>query len=372
MKPQHHKTKKLKRRKVPVAARSRISNDASLDKKIALLTRERDEALEQQTATSEVLQVISKSPGELQPVFDTMLKNAVHLCEARFGILSLFDGSIMRHAANYNVPTAFEELRRREPVVPLDRSVAGRVVEAKGVVRFDDITTEERHVRSALVKVAGARSVVGVPMLKEDELVGTIVIYRTEVRPFSDKQVKLLTDFAAQAVIAIENTRLLSELRQRTNDLSEALEQQTATSEVLKVISSSPGELEPVFQAMLENATRICGAKFGTLYLRDADAFRAVAIHNAPAAYVDARKRDPARPPPDSALGQVANTHQVAHIADITAVKSYIERNPHLVTAVELGGYRTIVAVPMLKDDELIGAITICRQEVQPFTDKQV
>jgi two-component system, NtrC family, sensor kinase len=366
MKPQHRKTKKLKRRKVPVAARSRISNDASLDKKIALLTRERDEALEQQTATSEVLQVISKSPGELQPVFDTMLKNAVHLCEARFGILSLFDGSIMRHAANYNVPTAFEELRRREPVVPLDRSVAGRVVEAKGVVRFDDITTEERHVRSALVKVAGARSVVGVPMLKEDELVGTIVIYRTEVRPFSDKQVKLLTDFAAQAVIAIENTRLLSELRQRTDDLSEALEQQTATSEVLKVISSSPGELEPVFQAMLENATRICGAKFGTLFHFDGKAFNFAADYGTPAALVEFQKQlGPFLPNAGSLVGRVLQTKQVAHTADYAA--ETIQAPP-----VKLGGARSTVAVPMLKDNELVGAIVIYRQEVRPFTDKQV
>ena len=147
-----------------------------------------------------------------------------------------------------------------------------------------------------------------------------------------------------------------------TRELAEAREQQTATSEVLQVISSSPGELEPVFQAMLENATRICAAKFGTLYLRDADAYRAVAIHNAPPAYVEARKRDLVRPPPDSALGQIANTRKVAHVTDITAVKSYIERDPYLVAAVELGGYRTIVAVPMLKDDELIGAITIRRQ----------
>ena len=157
-----------------------------------------------------------------------------------------------------------------------------------------------------------------------------------------------------------------------TRELAEAREQQTATSEVLQVISSSPGELEPVFQAMLENATRICAAKFGTLYLRDADAYRAVAIHNAPPAYVEARKRDLVRPPPDSALGQIANTRKVAHVTDITAVKSYIERDPYLVAAVELGGYRTIVAVPMLKDDELIGAITICRQAVQPFSDKQI
>ena len=213
--------------------------------------------------------------------------------------------------------------------------------------------------------IAGARTLLMVPMLKENKLIGAIAIYRQEVRPFTDKQVDLVKNFAAQAVIAIENTRLLSELR-------ESLQQQTATADVLKVISSSPGELEPVFQAMLENATRICEAKFGSLYLRDANAFRAVATHNAPRAYVEARKRDPVRPPPDSALGQVANTREVAQIVDITTVKSYTEGDPYLVSAVKLGGYRTIVAVPMLKDNELIGAITICRQEVQPFTDKQI
>ena len=367
MKPQHRKTKKLKRRKVPVAARSRNSNDASLDKKIALLTRERDEALEQQTAASEVLRVISSSPGELQPVFDTMLKNAVHLCEARFGILSLFDGSIIRHAANYNVPTAFEELRRREPVVPLDRSVAGCVVEAKGVVRFDDITTEERHVRSALVKVAGARSVVGVPMLKEDELVGTIVIYRTEVRPFSDKQVKLLTDFAAQAVIAIENTRLLSELR-------ESLQQQTATAEVLKVISSSPGELKPVFEAMLANATRICDATFGNLFLCEGTIFRAVAVHSVQS-FSDNMRRNPVidlRDHPGIPLDRVANTKQVVHIPDLGTDQSYIGRDSGIVTLVETVGARTFVAVPMLKEGELIGVISLYRQEVRPFSEKQI
>ena len=209
-------------------------------------------------------------------------------------------------------------------------------------------------------------------MLKDSELVGAIIIYRQEVRPFTQRQIELLKYFAAQAVIAIENTRLLNELRQRTDDLSESLEQQTATSEVLGVISSSPGELEPVFNAMLANATHVCHAEFGTLYLRETDAFRAVAIHNAPPAYVQARKGDLVRPPPDSALGQVLTTHQVAQIDDITTTKSYVERNPYIISAVELGGYRTIAAVPMLKDDELVGAILIYRQEVRPFTDKQV
>ena len=355
IKGRRRSTIRPKAHKAPTVNPSTSDLQDQLDRR----TRERDEALEQQTATSQVLKVISSSPGELQPVFDTMLKNAVHICEAQFGILSLFDGTNMRHAANYNVPAAFEELRRREPVVPLDRSVAGRVVEAKGVVRFDDIAAEERHVRSALVKVAGARSVVGIPMLKEDELLGAIIIYRTEVRPFSDKQVKLLTDFAAQAVIAIENTRLLNELR-------ESLQQQTATADVLKVISSSPGELEPVFNAMLESATRICEANFGNLLLYEGGVFRRVALHNAPDAWAADWQRDPRRHRDSSQLlYRIADTKQLVHVADVA-----LEGPDQPI--VKLAGARTLLIVPMLKESELIGAIGIYRQEVRPFTDKQI
>ena len=197
-------------------------------------------------------------------------------------------------------------------------------------------------------------------------------IYRQEVRPFTDKQIELVTNFAAQAVIAIENTRLLNELRQRTDDLSEALEQQTATSEVLKVISSSPGELEPVFNAVLANATRICGAKFGTLYLHDGDAFRATAFHNAPPAFIEARKGRPLHPGPDSTVGRAAQTKQVAQVLDGMKREAYRRRDPFVTGGVDLGGYRTIVSVPMLKENRLVGVISIYRQEVQAFTEKQI
>src|SRR6516165_4608401 len=222
-------------------------------------------------------------------------------------------------------------------------------------------------------KLADARTQVIVPMLNDSNLIGAIVIYRQEVRPFTDKQISLLQNFAAQAVIAIENTRLLNELRQRTSDLTESLEQQTATSEVLRVISSSHGELEPVFQTMLENATRICGAKFGTLYLCDADAFRAVALHNPPPAYAEARQREPlVRPPPDSILRRVSATKQVVHITDIREIQSYIERNPYMIAAVELGGYRTVVGVPMLKQGALVGVANIYHKEVLPSPNKKI
>jgi GAF domain-containing protein len=341
-------------------------------------TRELSESLEQQMATSEVLKVISSSPGDLEPVFNSMLTNAVRICEAKFGTMVRAEEGGYRVVAMHGPPPAYAAERRRNPMLRIGpTNPLARIAASKQLLHITDITLDQAYLDRdpafvVLADDAGARTLLMVPMLKEDKLIGAIAIYRQEVRPFTEKQVELLTNFAAQAVIAIENTRLLNELRQRTDDLSESLEQQTATADVLKVISSSPGELSPVFNAMLENATRICAAEFGTLYLRETDSFRAVAIHNAPPAYVRARMGQQVRPPPDSALGQVAATHEVAQIDDVTKIKSYVEGNPYAVSAAKLGGYRTIAAVPMLKDDELVGAILIYRQEVCPFSEKQI
>jgi GAF domain-containing protein/anti-sigma regulatory factor (Ser/Thr protein kinase) len=342
----------------------------------ARLLNEQRESLERQTATSEVLKVISSSPGELEPVFQAVLDSATRLCEANFGILYRYEGGAFHAVALRGAPPGFAEFQQRAPIHPLPSSGLGRIVSTRQPVHIIDAMAEQRYIDGdpyvvTAVKLSGSRTLVFVPMLKDEDLIGAITIYRSEVRPFAEKQIELLQNFAAQAVIAIENARLLNELRQRTDDLTESLEQQTATSEVLKVISSSPGELEPVFNAMLENATRLCAAKFGTLYLREGDAFRAIAMHNVPPALAEVRRRDPLAAP-GGTLSRLVNTKKIVHVPDTTADPAYIDRHPWFVMTVELGGFRALLNVPMLKEGELVGAIVIYRQEVGPFTDKQI
>src|SRR5262249_22120660 len=332
---------------------------------------------EQQTATSEVLRVISSSPGELEPVFQSMLMNAARICEAKFASLYLYDGVRFRVGALHNAPAAFAEFRRREPVFdPPSGTAFAQIVATKRTVHTPDITLERGYVDRnpivvASVELAGFRTVLAVPMLKDDKLIGCISIYRQEVRPFADKQIELVQNFARQAVIAIENTRLLNELRQRTTELGEALEQQTATSEVLQVISSSPGELEPIFQAMLANAMRICEAKFGIMYEFANGAFRALSSLGVPPAYFDFLK-EPRVWGPDTGLGLMSRTKQTVHVLDACEGRAYTERDPGRMAALELGGVRTFVNVPMLKEGALIGAMNIYRQEVRPFTGRQI
>ena len=369
-KAQRHKT--LKRRNTPETMRRHKSSATDENEKIALLERRLTEALEQQTATSEVLKVISKSRGQLEPVFNAMLEKAVRICGAKFGQLFLSEDDGFRTIAMHDVPRAFAEKRRREPFFrPSAGSPLGRVMQTRQVAHIVDVTAEQGYLEGDpalldLAELGGARTTVAVPMLSESELVGAMSIYHKELHPFTDKQIELLANFASQAVIAIENTRLLSELR-------ESLEQQTATSEVLQVISSSPGELEPVFTAMLENAVRICEAKFGNLLLYENEAFRMAAMHGAPPEYAEKRTSEPIiHPGPKNLLFRVARTKQLQHVSDLRTEEAYVEGDPSIRTVVEVAGARTILAVPMLKEDKLIGAIAIYRQEVRPFTDKQI
>ena len=344
----------------------------------ARLLNELHDSLEQQTATSEVLKVISSSPGALEPVFNAMLQNATRICEASYGMSFLREGTGFRTTAIYNLPPALAEERQQVALIePIPDDPLARVATTKQNIHISDARTETAYKKGfapfvALVEDGGARTLLVTPLLREGALIGAFAIYRQEVRPFSDKQIDLVKDFATQAVIAIENTRLLNELRQRTDDLSESLEQQTATSKVLGVISSSAGELGPVFEVILENATRICEAKFGNLTLWEGDGFRAVAMHGE-AAFAERRRQQPKiANHPGMPLTRLAAIKAVVHIPDFRLERVYMERHGPTVELVEIGGARTALAVPMLKDDELVGAIILYRTEVRPFTNKQI
>jgi GAF domain-containing protein len=343
----------------------------------ARLLNELRQSLEQQTATADVLRVISSSPGELEPVFQAMLANATRICEAELGFLWRAEGNGFRAVSLHGIPPDLAGMRRDQAFHFDPKTPLGRIAQTKQLLHVADARNETAYIEGLqpfkdFVDKFGARTLLLVPMLKDGALVGVIAIYRKEVRPFTDKQIELVQNFAAQAVIAIENTRLLNELRQRTADLSESLEQQTATSQVLRIISSSQGELPLVFEALLANAVRLCEATFDVLMLREGNAFRTVAMHNAPPAYVELRKREPLLTfSAGTALGRAIVTKVAEQLADATQSQAHLD-DPQRRKFIELTGARTLIAVPMLRENEVIGAIIIYRQQVRPFTDKHI
>ena len=338
----------------------------------ARLLSELRKSLEQQTATADVLRVISSSPGDLEPVFSLMLEKAAQICDASYGNIYRWDGEALHYVASHNTPEALVKVRKDEPLRPEPTSPLGIAITTKSTWHTADLSKDPAYVsRSspslvAGVELGGIRANLFVPMLKEGELVGMFSLFRNEARAFSDKQIDLVKNLAAQAVIAIENARLLSELR-------ESLAQQIATAEVLRVISSSPGDLEPVFNSILENATRICGASFGNLELCENGMFRIGAMFNAPTAFVEHRRREPfISPHPLSALARVVETKRFFQVENLPEHPAYKDRFPPYVHLVEGAGARTLLIMPLLKEDELVGVLGIYRQEVVPFTDKQI
>ena len=333
-------------------------------------TRDLSEALTYQTGSSNILSVIASSPTDVRPVLRAIVESACELCGAYDAILRLKVGDNLEPGAHHGpIPAGSDKW-------PINRNwTAGRAVIDKEPVHVRDMQSAEGNEFPESQKRArdqGHRTILSVPMLREDESIGVIVLRRQEVHPFSDRQITLLQTFADQAVIAIGNVRLFEEVQAKTRDLTESLEQQTATSEVLQVISSSSGELAPVFESLLASAKHLCGAEFGIILLREGDAFRTVALHGTTAAYTEARWRAPLlRPAADTGLGRVLETKQAVQIADVRSVAGYVN-NPVQAPIVQLSGVRSKLSVPMLKEEELIGVIEIDRQEVRPFTDKQI
>src|SRR6516164_6931849 len=364
MKALRRKTTKRTRRKDPAAGRDWRSSVAELQAQPDRQARELAEARAQQTATSEILRVISSSPADVQPVFNTIAQSAARLCKANVCQVFRFDGELIHPAASYGLkPGGIEVQRKLYPMAPGRGSAAARSIASGGVEHIPDVHADPEYEHGQAARTINFRSIVAVPMLEDGRPIGTITLAQPQAGLFPDRQIELLKTFADQAVIAIGNARLFDEVQARTRELSKSLEQQTATSEVLRIISSSPGELEPVFQAMLANATRICEAAFASMLLVEGDQFRRVALHNAPREFAEYTKRTPLMAA--THFADTMSARRALQIADM-AVEGPDE------PIAKYGGARTLLTVPMLKEGRLIGIIGIYRQEVRPFTGKQI
>src|SRR5262249_706727 len=317
-----------------------------------------------------VLKVISRSAFDLQTVLDTLVESAARLCEAEMAFIHRREGEQYRAAATFGFPPEFWAFMQHTPITPGRGSIAGRVALERHAIQIEDVAVDPEYTLSQATSLARQHTTLGVPLLRENELIGVIVLARQRVELFTEKQIALVTTFADQAVIAIENVRLFDEVQAKTRDLEESLQQQTATSEVLQIISSSRGDLAPVFDKMLENAARVCGAEFGAMSLVEDGSLRNVALYNAPQAYAAVRANKVFHPSPQG--HPAIRTKQVVQVADMRTTAPYLEGSRAAVELADLGGARTVVFVPMLREDEVIGAITINRQEVRPFADKQI
>jgi signal transduction histidine kinase len=332
---------------------------AELEKKLA-------EALEQQAATSDVLRIISRSPGELKPVFQAILENATRICEAKFGSMYLYEGDAFRFVAMHNAPPAFVEARTRDPMVrpPADTPL-GRLAATKQVSHIADMRKAPSYIAHdpfvvSAIELGGYRTVLAVPMLKENELIGSINIQRQEVRPFSDKQIELMQNFASQAVIAIENVRLLSEVR-------ESLQQQTATADVLKVISRSTFDLQTVLRTLVESAARLCAADSATITRQKDGLFYRAEVYGFSPEFIELVRDVPVVPERGSISARALLEGKVIHVADVLADPDYTFEE-----AQKLGDFRTVLGVPMLREGIPIGVLALTRSEVRPFTDRQI
>jgi len=324
-------------------------------------------ALDQQTATSELLKVIGRSTFDLQPVFETLAENAVRLCEAERAFILRFNGEILRFVAMHNATSELREFLEGNPVVPGRHSAGARAALERRTIHIHDIQADPEYTYGVR-RVEPIRTVLAIPMLRVDELLGVIIIDRFVVRPFTDSQIGLVETFADQAAIAIENARLLSELQTKNADLTEALEQQTATSEILRVISRSPTDVQPVFDAIAEAALRLCGAASSIVTTFDGELMH-LSAHAAisPEGTDVVRGVYPRRPSRGFASGRAVLARAIAQIPDVTADAEFELRQVARMT-----DFRSILAVPTLRDGLPIGTINVHKAEPGPFTDKQI
>ena len=373
-KAQRRKTAARKSRVAPKALRPRSSSAAREETKVARLTRERDEALARQTATAEILRVVSQSPTDVRPVFDSIVLTAARLLRCDLVLVLLCDGGTYSHAAAASPEGPFADQGPTNfPIDPSANFPSRAIVDKKTLHLPDwsliDLPEHELKIR----KRFGTNSALYLPLLRGGNCIGLLTLVGKRPNTFGAAEIAQAESFRDQALIAIENARLFEAEQQRTRELTVSLEQQTATSEVLQVISSSPGDIELVLHSMLEKAVRICQATFGNIYRWDGHEVELIASHNVPPAFAEHRRRSPYRPSEDNAFGRMIATKKLVHAIDAASERAYSDRRePGVVAAVELGGVRTYVAVPLLKDDGLIGVLTVYRQEVRPFTDKQM